>query len=169
MPATITTAWDIALAVAAELNSAAFMTPPDLDIRPAPTLTAQLIEAAMLPSFETAKVTGLKISVIPVDLDGDLNEVAATRGSDSDQLVVSLGIQDRVNSVGAQEKIDFAARLTYSHNVKQFLSRRPLASVPDAGFRKIEPVLYWHPEHLKVNHVFTSVYRLTYTVSADFG
>ena len=137
---------DIAEAVKDELNSGTF----------SQTFTA---ERHYQPVFELKDMKTLHVTVVPKDIELQL----ATRNSSQHDCRIDVAVQKKLETADLAE-IDEMMGLV--EEIISFLSRRKLASVPNALWIKIanEPI-YAH-EHMEQFRQFTSILTLTYRVLA---
>jgi len=138
---------DIADAVTAELNAA----PEGTFI---PTFTAM---RKVLPVFELAELTDLKVTVVPKRMA----ITGGTRSACQYEIAVDIGIQRKLIT---DMEADVAALGTLVDQIIDYLRQRPLSALPGAGVSWLstvnEPV--YAPEHLLEQRVFTSVLTVTY-------
>ncbi|OPZ26316.1 MAG: hypothetical protein BWZ02_02078 [Lentisphaerae bacterium ADurb.BinA184] len=134
-------AFDIAAAVAAELNTG---------FAGEFTATLTALPGAGIDDLETSRVSVVPRAVQPAQ---------ATRTRRGLDVTVDIGIQRKV---GADLESDVPALAGLAQRVLDFLWRRPLAAAPTAVFLDAvnEPV--FAPEHLEQLRVFTSVVTVSY-------
>ena len=133
---------DIAESVKDELNGSEF----------SQTFTA---ERHYQPVFELKDMKTLHVTVVPKDVELQL----ATRNTSQHDCRVDVAIQKKLETTDLAE-IDELMGLV--DEVIAFLSRRKLASVPNAlWIRTVNEPIYAH-EHLEQFRQFTSIVTLTY-------
>ena len=133
---------DIADAVAAELASGEFsesFTP----------------ERRVLPDCELADLKDLRVTVVPrgVEITG------ASRTLSHHDVQIDIGVQKKV---GNDLDADVTELLGLVEEIAEFLTRRPLAAVPQACWVKTANEPVYAPDHLAEKRLFTSVVTLTY-------
>lgn len=136
---------DIADAVAAELNAA-----------PAGTFNPAIAAVRrVLPEFELADLTELKVSVVPkaVEING------STRSASQFDLQVDIGVQKKL---GKDLDTEVAALCGLMDQIAAYLRRRALPGVPGAAWVRTQNEPVYAPEHLAEQRVFTSVLTVTY-------
>lgn len=136
---------DIADAVTAELNAA-----PAGTFDPAITAVRRV-----LPEFDLAELSELKVSVVPksVVITG------STRSASQYEIVVDIGVQKKL---GKNLEGEVAHLATLMDQIADYLRRRPLSSAPFAAWAGIANEPVYAPEHLAGQRVFTSVLSVTY-------
>ncbi len=136
---------DIADAVAAELNAA----PGGTFSQP---VSAQRL---VLPEFELAELTELKVSVVPksVEISG------STRAMRQYDIAVDVGIQKKL---GKDLDTEVAALGTLVDEMADYLRKKTLGAAPFAVWIGIDNDPVYAPEHLAEQRVFTSVLTVTY-------
>lgn len=137
----MSTAFDIAAAVTAELNTGF-----------AGEFTAVL---TALPGAKIEDLEAVKVSVVPKALQ----PAQATRAGRSLEVTVDIGIQKRI---GADLDTDVLALADLAQRVLDYLWRRPLATAPGAVFLNAANEPVFAPEHLEQMRVFTSVVTVSY-------
>lgn len=141
----MSTAFDIATAVAQELNTGF-----------AGAFTAAVLA---LPGKDLAELAELQVTVTP----RTLQPAQASRSLRTLDVAIDIGIQKHVGDALEQEVQDLAA---LAEEVLLHMWERPLTSAPAARFIAAtnEPVVDHQLLHQK--RVFTSVVTVTYRVSA---
>jgi hypothetical protein len=136
---------DIADAVAAELNAA----PPGTFSQ---SFTAQ---RRVLPEFDLEGLADLRVTVVPrsVEITG------STRSASQYDIAVDIGVQRKL---GKDLDAEVAALSSLVDAIRDYLRRRPLASLPWATWVSIANEPVYSPEHLAEQRVFTSVLTVTY-------
>jgi len=136
---------DIADAVTTELNAA-----------PAGTFDPAIAAVRrVLPEFELADLTDLKVSVVPksVVITG------STRAASQYEIAVDIGVQKKL---GKDIDGEIASLSRLMDQVADYLRRRPLTAAPFAAWIGIANEPVYAPEHLAEQRVFTSVLTVTY-------
>ena len=140
---------DIADAVTAELNSA-----PQGTFNP-----ALVVVRKVLPVYELAELTDLKVTVVPKRMA----ITGGTRAASQYEIAVDIGIQRKLSAPGSIDmEADVAALGTLVDQIIDYLRQRPLSAMPGVSWLNTvnEPV--YAPEHLAEQRVFTSVLTVTY-------
>ena len=137
---------DIAEAVKEELNGGTFSQP----------FTA---ERHYQPVFELKDMKTLHVTVVPKDIEMQL----ATRSSSQHDCRIDVAIQKKLESADLAE-IDELMGLV--EEIIGFLSRRKLASVPNALWIKTANEPIYATEHMEQFRQFTSILTLTYRILA---
>ena len=133
---------DIAEAVKEELNGGSFS-------------QAFTAERHYQPTFELQEMKTLHVSVVPKDIEMQL----ATRNSSQHDCRIDVAVQKKV-SVGDMAELDELMGL--AEELISFLSRRKLASVPNALWIRTANEPIFAQEHLEQFGQFTSILTLTY-------
>jgi len=139
----MSTAFDIADAVAAELNSG---------LASGWTATVKPIPAATL-----ADLSAMTVTVVPRTIEPQ----ALSRTARAGTITVDIGVQQKLTG---NLPADCAEAVALEQAILEFLWDRRLAAVPGARFlsAKIDPV--FDQEHLRQLLVFTGVVTVTYRV-----
>ena len=135
---------DIAEAVKEELNGGMFSQP----------FTA---ERHYQPVFELKDMKTLHVTVVPKDIEMQL----ATRSSSQQDCRIDVAVQKKLESADLTE-IDELMGLV--EEIISFLSRRKLASVPNALWIKTANEPIYATEHMEQFRQFTTILTLTYRV-----
>ena len=140
---------DIADAVAAEINAA-----PGSPATFNQTFTAV---RKVVPAYELAELTELKVTVVPkaVEISG------STRSASQYDITVDIGVQKKLPATPEMED-EVETLGTLVDQIAEYLRRRPLAGAPFASWVNIVNDPVYAPEHLLEKRVFTSVLTLTY-------
>lgn len=132
----------LADAVAAELNSGSFSR----------TFTAQRL---LLPEFELAELTDLKVTVVPKGIEYGPFSRQWTR----QELSVDIGIQQKLTG---DVETELPGLLAFVQELVLFLRKRTLADFAEVTWLKIQNEPLYAPEHLANQRTFTSVLTVTY-------
>ena len=135
---------DIAEAVKEELNGGTFSQP----------FTA---ERHYQPVFELKDMKSLHVTVVPKDIELQL----ATRNSSQHDCRIDVAVQKKLEVADLAE-IDELMGLV--EEIINFLSRRKLASVPNALWIKTANEPIYATEHMEQFRQFTSILMLTYRI-----
>ena len=135
---------DIAEAVKDELNGGTF----------SQTFTA---ERHYQPVFELKDMKTLHVTVVPKDIEMQL----ATRNSSQHDCRIDVAVQKKLE-ISDLAEIDEMMGLV--EEVITFLSRRKLASVPNALWIKTANEPIYATEHMEQFRQFTSILTLTYRI-----
>lgn len=133
---------DIADAVTASLNAAAFSQP----------LTAERI---FQPTYDLTDLSSMKVSVVPKAV----TFAAASRDGQYVDVAVDVGIQRRVADDAEMEAV-----IDLADEIIDHLMMRRLADYPDAAWLLIEHDPVAVPDHLEQHRVLTSIVTVTYRV-----
>ena len=133
---------DIAEAVKEELNGGSFS-------------QAFTAERHYQPTFDLQEMKTLHVTVVPKDIEMQL----ATRSSSQHDCRIDVAIQKKLTA-GDLPEIDELMGLV--EEVISFLSRRKLASVPNALWIKTVNEPIYAAEHMEQFRQFTSILTLTY-------
>lgn len=110
-----------------------------------------------VPQMDIKAIDGVQVTVVP---RGD--EMAnADRSRLSHTVTVDVAVQAKVSGTTPTE-VDPLMDLV--QEVADFLTRRPLPSVPSAAWLRIVNVPVYAPDHLSLKATFTSVLTVTYMV-----
>ena len=136
---------DIADAVTTELN-----------VAPEGTFSLALVAVRkVLPVYELAELTDLKVTVVPkrMQISG------GTRAASQYEISVDIGVQKKLSS---DMETEVTALGTLVDQIIDYLRQRPLSAMPGVSWLNTvnEPV--YAPEHLAEQRVFTSVLTVTY-------
>jgi hypothetical protein len=133
---------DIADAVVAELADGTFS-------------QAFTPERRVLPAFELADLTDLKVTVVPkaVEVTG------ATRSVSQCDVRVDIGVQKKL---GSNLDAEVAELCGLVDEIAEYLRKRPLAAAPYVVWVRAANDPVYAPEHLLEKRAFTSVLTLTY-------
>ena len=107
------------------------------------------------PTFELKDMKTLHVTVVPKDIEMQL----ATRNSSQHDCRIDVAVQKKV-TIGDIAELDELMGLV--EEVIAFLSRRKLASVPNALWIKTANEPIFAAEHLEQFGQFTSILTLTY-------
>lgn len=135
---------DIADAVAAEINAGAF-------------LPVQ-VQRRVLPEFELAQLTEMKVCVVPKSM----RITGATRAASQYEIDVDIGIQQKLPAGDTDVDTHVATLGTLVDQIIDHLRQRPLSAAPYATWVSIDNEPVYAPEHLVEQRVFTSVLTVTY-------
>lgn len=133
---------DIADAVTAELADGTF----------SQSFTPQ---RKLLPEFDLADLKDLRVTVVPKTLEVG----GATRATQQYEVAIDIGIQKKL---GADLETEVAALLGLVDEIVAYMTRRPLAALPNAAWVAASNDPIYAPDHLATQRVFTSVLTLTY-------
>ncbi len=139
---------DIADAVAAEINAA----------DPGTFGQAFTAQRKVVPAYEVAELTDLKVTVVPKALEIS----GSTRSASQYDITVDIGIQKKLppGSEASDEQVETLGTLV--DQIAEYLRRRSLGAAPFAAWVSIVNDPIYAPEHLLEKRVFTSVLTLTY-------
>lgn len=135
---------DIADAVAAEINTGAFL-----------PVQAQ---RRVLPEFELAELAEMKVCVVPKSL----RITGATRAASQYEIAIDIGVQMKLTPGDTDVDAQVATLGIMVDEIVDHLRQRPLAGTPYATWVSIENEPVYAPEHLAEQRVFTSVLTVTY-------
>lgn len=112
-------------------------------------------ERRVLPAFELADLTTLRVTVVPkaVEVTG------ATRSVSQYDAQVDIGIQKKL---GANLDAEVGELCGLVDEVAEYLRKRPLAAAPYAVWVRTANDPVYAPEHLLEKRAFTSVLTVTY-------
>jgi len=136
---------DIADAVAAELAAGTFS-------------MAFTPQRRVLPEFELADLTELKVTVVPKSVETD----AASRTASQYDVRVDIGIQRKLDASGADLDNQVAELLGLVDEIAEHLRGRLLNGAPWARWTHTANDPVYAPDHLAERRVFTSVLTVTY-------
>jgi hypothetical protein len=143
----VSTAFDVADAVAAELNGGS-----GSGLEGDFTAVVKPVPAASL-----ADLAVMTVSVVPKSVELQ----ALTRGSRVADVTIDIGVQKKVSG---DLPADCAEPLALVQSILEFLWKRPLATMPAAHFVSARNDPVFDPDHLRQLQVFTGVVSVTYRV-----
>ena len=136
---------DIADAVVSELNDTLpeVFSPPFTAVR------------RVLPEFELAELTDLKVTVVPksIEISG------ATRGAGAFDYEVDIGVQKKLGKNIDAEVTELCGLV---ETIIAFMRQRPLGRLPYLKWVRTRNDPVYAPEHLAEQRTFTSVITLSY-------
>ncbi len=135
---------DIADAVTAEINGGAFL-----------PVQAQ---RRVLPEFDLAELTQMKVCVVPKSL----RITGATRAASQYEIAIDIGLQQKLTPGDTDVDAQVATLGIMVDEIVDHLRQRPLVGAPYATWVSIENEPVYAPDHLAEQRVFTSVLTVTY-------
>ncbi len=109
----------------------------------------------VLPSFESAELEILRVSVVPRTLEID----RVTRASSKYTVGIDIGIQKRI--VGTPEET-VATMGALVDEIADFMKSQDLTQFPAAQWHSLANEPIYVPEHLSQKRTFTSILSLKY-------
>ena len=122
---------------------------------------SQQFESKMLvlPSFESAELEILRVSVVPRTLGIE----RATRASSKYAVDVDIGIQKRIVGTPEETVSEMGALVD---EIADFLKETELQKFPEAQFHSLICDPLYVPEHLAQKRVFTSILSVHYILQS---
>ncbi len=122
---------------------------------------SQLFQPNMLvlPSFESAELEILRVSVVPRTLGIE----RATRASSKYAVGVDIGIQKRIVGTPEETVSEMGALVD---EIADFLKETELQKFPEAQFHSLICDPLYVPEHLAQKRVFTSILSVNYILQS---
>jgi hypothetical protein len=110
-----------------------------------------------LPDLDLRAMDGVRVTVVPRS-----NTITnADRSRVANEIAVDVAVQKKLLAVSPEE-VDPLMELV--QHIADFLTRRPLPTVPGASWLRIANQPIYAPEHLQDKRLFTSVLTVTYIV-----
>ncbi len=131
---------------------------------------SQQFESKMLvlPSFESAELEILRVSVVPRTLGIERatrasSKYAVTRASSKYAVGVDIGIQKRIVGTPEETVSEMGALVD---EIADFLKETELQKFPEAQFHSLICDPLYVPEHLAQKRVFTSILSVNYILQS---
>ncbi len=109
----------------------------------------------LLPEFDLADLKDLRVTVVPKAIEAS----GASRVASQLDVQVDVGIQKKI---AADLEAEVAELLGLVDEIVQYMTRRPLAALPNVAWAAASNDPIYAPDHLVNQRVFTSVLTLTY-------
>lgn len=122
------------------------------------TFTVPIVAAMKyVPNLELREIDGVYVTVVP----RSVGITSADRSRVANEVSIDVAVQKKLLGVTPAD-VDPAMGIV--QEIADFLTRRPLPTVPAAAWLRIANTPIYAPDHLQDKRLFTSILTVTYLI-----